>query len=181
MSLTKVLLLGTRALLPGLSHRPALGGEGQDLVIGSPAITRRNEARSGGGSPKGRDCYVQNKAEESEALHPGILPTGPHPGLLKTHFSFPAFLSPSCLFPSLLPTFIECLLCFGHIARPRNKKMSQTQGQPKETYLIQISIHSCSTTAKPSQALPIDHSTLSPGAWAQPQDTALCRAPGSQF
>ena len=44
VSLIKVLSLGPRVLLPGLSHRPAPGEEGQDLVVGSPTVTSWNEA-----------------------------------------------------------------------------------------------------------------------------------------
>lgn len=54
MPLIKVQILGTKVGLPGL-----VTGLPQDLVIGSPAITRWNEGE--GWISKGKDCCDQNK------------------------------------------------------------------------------------------------------------------------
>lgn len=109
----------------------------------------------------------------SEALHPRIPPAGPSPGLPGNKFLFPCFPSPlpPLSFPphSLKHLLSDCFVS-GTLLGPgkKKKKMSQTQGQPWGSHLIQISIHDCSATARPRQALPVDHSTLSLGAWAQP-------------
>lgn len=102
----------------------------------------------------------------SEALHPQSLLSGPSPGLPKNKFLFPCFSSPFLLLslPSHLPPSLKHLLTAcsisGTLLGPGNKKMSQTQGQPWETHLIQISIYNSSVMTWPRQALPINHSTL---------------------
>lgn len=154
--------------LAWLGSRACLWTGGQDLAIGSPAVPQWN---GGGVGPQkkgllwselgGKRCWRR----KSEALQPRILPIGPSPGLPEnTHLSFPALPLLSVLFSSLPQTFVECCSVSGTLLDPgEKKKMSQTQGRPWEIYLTHISTYreECSATARPGQALPINHSTLS--------------------
>lgn len=71
VSLVKVQILGNPVGLLGLSYRPAPGWEGQDPVIGSPAISTRDGA---GVDPQRKACCDQSRevreaGGESEAFH----------------------------------------------------------------------------------------------------------------
>ena len=98
--LPPVFLIGVQIVLPGLSHRPAPGEEGQDLVTGRSAITRWNEA--GVDPPKGRDCYEQNKEgnQKLSTLDSTHRPSSWPPA---NKFLFPCFPSP--LLPAFPPSF----------------------------------------------------------------------------